>query len=80
MEVFPNPIHDVLRIVLKLDLVKQSQLEIIDIYGRIIKQEFLKKGLDHYEINSSGIEPGVYLLRLSDEDGVIDFVKIVKGE
>jgi hypothetical protein len=60
IEVFPNPANTILNIDLNNGLLIPSYYEISDLYGNIIKRDFLKK--PHVDIST--LSQGTYLIKL----------------
>jgi len=62
--VFPNPAVD--RLYLKSEELNISQIAIIEISGKVVKQSYLNQN----SIDVSGLKPGVYVLVIKTEKGV----------
>ena len=68
-EVFPNPNNGIFELAVNLETGRKAMISLSTIDGRIIsKNQFaLEKGKNQIELNYSGIQSGMYLLRLSTE-------------
>ena len=71
VQVFPNPSNNKIRIVLPQEAII-SEVKLYNVIGQLVKTE---KG---NEINVSGLAEGVYLLRVTTEDGKTFYEKVVK--
>jgi len=75
IDIFPNPVSDVLNI--KLDNVEMSEIQILDILGRISYSSAVDS--DHLFVDVSGFAPGMYFVRFVMQDGQISQpFKVVK--
>lgn len=69
----PNPVEDKLSFKLPIDLQKSiDKIQLHDLSGRLIKEETFSE-----EIDLSDIKGGLYMIRLSTEDGMVTR-KIIK--
>ncbi len=77
IKLFPNPIHEELRIEFKMTGQYQLNLSLYDLSGkRVFTKEKLNSGTP---VNVHGILAGTYLLRLYDKEGKLVFAdKIIK--
>ena len=71
VQVYPNPSNNKIRIVLPQEAII-SEVKLYNVIGQLVKTE---KG---NEINVSGLAEGVYLLRVTTEDGKTFYEKVVK--
>lgn len=71
LNIFPNPFVDYLNIELKDNF--NSQLQIYDLLGNIIISTIHKDKID-----LSGLNPGIYILRIINNNGKIRQIKIIK--
>lgn len=67
IDVFPNPVSDVLNI--KLDNVEVSEFQIFDMMGRISYSSGVSS--DHLFVDVSGFSPGMYFVRFVMQDGQV---------
>ena len=74
-KVYPNPSSSLIYI----DNLQNQfvGLELLDVDGRLIKEIHVPKE-DKIEVDISGLEPAMYLLKLRTKDGLIYFEKVVK--
>jgi len=63
--VYPNPARQQFKIKLKNNDYFSAQVQIMDVYGRLIHQEQNYTGAS---ISSSSWTPGIYLVQISDDD------------
>jgi len=69
---YPNPTHDNIIIECNSSRSDEITVSLLDFNGRIIFQDLKKAlttGSNSFEINLSGIEPGIYLLNSKNKDG-----------
>lgn len=62
VQIFPNPVHDMLNIHGKKNLQKPLLVQVCDIYGRVLKEETSFK--NDFSVNVSSLTPGAYILKL----------------
>jgi len=70
----PNPADDQLNIAMELDKAMDLQVTIVNIAGQIVYQDNLNnlnEGLRSQSIDISSLQSGLYLLNLSNQDGVM---------
>jgi len=67
IDIFPNPMSDVLNI--KLDNVEVSEFQIFDMMGRISYSSAVDS--DHLFVDVSGFAPGMYFVRFFMKDGLV---------
>lgn len=70
LSVFPNPSNGNFNLAFEVAGVKDAQLEVLDLSGRIVYSQVLQNisGQTQLRINISGVAQGVYLLNLRSED------------
>ena len=66
LDFFPVPATNVLHV--QLNVVNQSNLQIIDIAGRVIKTKPLVQGNNAFNLSIYNLKAGVYFLRVGDEN------------
>ena len=66
LEFFPVPATNVLHV--QLNVVNQSNLQIIDIAGRVIKTKPLMQGNNAFNLAIDDLKAGVYFLRVGNEN------------
>jgi bacillopeptidase F len=66
--IFPNPTQD--NITIKLGQTGQNvQVDIIDLQGRIIKQDEINKNQDQIQLSLASLQTGIYFVRLVSKNG-----------
>lgn len=76
--VFPNPATDQLSITSKNKLPGNTTIVITNMMGQIVKSEALQSGhTNHIQTSVSALPAGIYVLRLSNEQGVMGQQKII---
>ena len=75
VELFPNPVNEVLRISLNEELNLQS-VDVMDLTGRMIRNIPLQEG--QTEVELSDLTTGAYIIRLEAEEGTLT-KKILKN-
>ena len=81
MEVFPNPYQDEVTITFKVEETTNATLSVYDMVGRklvTILDTQIPNGIYNYTENLGQLEPGVYVVKLTVDNGVPSFKKIVK--
>lgn len=76
LQVYPNPVTDVLHITQSLNNAQPMQFVLTDIQGRIVCQLTLTTG--KIDINLSNYLPGLYFLKIKNEYGVVETMQINK--
>lgn len=70
LQVFPNPAVDHIRIKLSTKVEGITKLQLINSAGRVIRETAFD-GVDHL-LDIGDISPGLYMLRLENEAGILD--------
>jgi hypothetical protein len=81
MEVYPNPYQDEVNITFKVEETTNATLSIYDIVGRklvTILDTQIPNGVYNYTKDLGQLAPGVYIVKLTVENGVPSFERIVK--
>jgi hypothetical protein len=81
MEVYPNPYQDDVTITFKVEETTNATLSIYDIVGRklvTILDTQIPNGVYNYTKDLGQLVPGVYIVKLTVENGVPSFERIVK--
>ncbi|MCR5115402.1 MAG: T9SS type A sorting domain-containing protein, partial [Bacteroidales bacterium] len=73
--VYPNPTTGNVKIVLSNE-VANAYVQVCDIYGRLLAIEKVEG--TQFELNLSGLVPGVYMLRFVEADVILNTIKVVK--
>ena len=78
IEIFPNPVDDIISVrKVNGNFGKASRIEIADLHCRIVLSEELAGGKGIIELDLSSIDSGIYLLRMTTENGKTLTEKIV---
>ena len=64
VKVFPNPTKDILFVNLSAKAGNLTQLQVLDIHGRIISQQEVNEGL--HQLDLPNLYDGIYLVKVSD--------------
>lgn len=81
MEVYPNPYQDEVTITFKVEETTNATLSVYDLVGRklvTILDTQIPDGIYNYTKNLGELKPGVYIVKLSVENGTPSFERIVK--
>ena len=81
MEVYPNPYQDEVNITFKVEETTNATLSVYDIVGRkliTILDTQIPNGVYNYTKDLGQLAPGVYVVKLTVENGVPSFERIVK--
>lgn len=80
VQLFPNPVNDVLNIRYSGEKLNQLQLEIADVSGRIVSKQNLNRVEpgDQISVNVAMLRKGIYLCKLISEERVINVSKFTK--
>lgn len=77
VQIFPNPVQNIINIHGKKELRKPLRVQICDIYGRLLKEE--KSYKNDFSIDVSSLPPGAYLLKLyNGYDMEVQIEKFIK--
>lgn len=77
---YPNPTTGQLMISFDDPIGSNLKVSVLDVLGRLIQSQVLKKGMNDYELNLSEKPEGVYMIRLGDESGGNVQRKVIKIE
>ena len=81
MEVYPNPYQNEVTITFKVEETTNATLSVYDLVGRklvTILDTQTPNGIYNYTKDLGQLEPGVYIVKLSVENGTPSFERIVK--
>ena len=76
IQIYPNPVSDYVEIVSFDSELNIKQVEIYDMYGRLIATEMINS--NQAKINCSNLVPGMYILQLKDDHTILKTSKIIK--
>ena len=75
IHIFPNPVNDILHVNLS-ENVSNSKIDIIDISGKICASKITSE--NNISINVNNLSPGLYFVRVYNNDALIALEKIIK--
>jgi hypothetical protein len=81
MEVYPNPYQNEVTITFKVEETTNATLSVYDLVGRklvTILDTQIPDGVYNYTKNLGELKPGVYIVKLSVENGTPSFERIIK--
>jgi Tol biopolymer transport system component len=81
MEVYPNPYQDEVTITFKVEETTNATLSVYDLVGRklvTILDTQIPDGEYNYTKNLGELKPGIYIVKLSVENGTPSFERIIK--
>jgi type IX secretion system substrate protein len=78
IKVFPNPFSQVLQINFGQPAIKEMELQIIDISGRMLLQKTLPSGLQSFNVTTAAFPLGIYLYRIGTNELGWKSGKVVK--
>jgi hypothetical protein len=79
--VFPIPVKDKLNVIFNLDYPVQTNIELIDLFGKKIFEKVLTPGIGGDQeviIDMSNFNTGCYILRIRQDSRLIGVKKVVK--
>ena len=77
LQVYPNPVVDVLNIKLITDEAQPGRIEILSLVGKVVHVEKINGHSDVYQINTSSLTKGLYLCRITNGT-IIETIKFIK--
>ncbi len=77
---YPNPFDDIINISFEINKTEKARIKIIDLNGQIFynEQKMLLKGRNEYEINTSNLTNGTYVVVVQNRSEIIGISKIIK--
>lgn len=75
INISPNPAHNYVYLILNESPI--GNLEIYSISGIKVQEQRLHKNQSQYEINTSHLNPGVYLIKISTIEGAVNIKKLL---
>ena len=67
---FPNPANDVVNVQCTMNNVQCSGIEVMDVYGKVVRTVVGANNDSPTQINVSGLAAGMYFVRVTTEQGV----------
>jgi hypothetical protein len=79
ISLYPNPVQDFLTIRVLGNNMKDLQIRLTDLQGRIIKNlSYQKTGTEHLWLKMSNLQKGFYFLEILQNNDVKDIFKVIK--
>ncbi len=76
---YPNPVYtSTITIQLEKAFTQTSTMQVMDVNGRMVKQQVLPAGQQQAQINVHELKPGVYYLKLSAKSGFVTRTFVVQ--
>ena len=76
MQIYPNPVSDILNLKIEKISIKNMQYRLYDLSGKLLKTEGVKSSLT--QINLQNYQSSTYLLQVLNEAKVLKIFKIIK--
>ena len=67
---YPNPANDVVNVQCTMNNVQMEGIEVIDVYGKVVRTVVGANNYSPIRINVSGLASGMYFVRVTTEEGV----------
>ncbi len=82
MNLFPNPASGTLHYEINVKENTNYTMEVVDITGKILLSEKPKVGLgnNNLEVNVSSLSPGIYFLKMLNNNGRYSIARFIKAE
>lgn len=74
LSIYPNPAENEIQI--KSDVLAGNTLQVFDIYGKLVKNEFINQS-ENARVDIADLEAGIYILQLSNRDQILAAQKLV---
>lgn len=78
--VYPNPVKEMLTLEILKNVSSNMQVKMYNGVGALVKSGVLKRDVERLEINTSDLPGGVYYIRITSADKLIDTRKVIKVE
>ena len=78
LDFFPNPFKDKLEIKFNYALTDNAELEVLDIFGRLLQSKELHMGEDHTIIKGDDLPAGALVIKINQQNGDIATFKAIK--
>ncbi len=80
LQIFPNPARTFFYVNSGTSSMTGGTIKVLDINGRCLISEDLKKGDQYFQVDIAHLKPGIYMVHLTNEFGMIGMGKLVKAE
>ena len=74
---FPNPANDELNILLPANVTRETSLNLVDSYGRVVYQGSFAAGQNRKRINTTELTGGVYIVQINTPEGGVARKKVM---
>jgi hypothetical protein len=71
VEVYPNPVNDVLQISFETVNLMGTEVQIMDMQGKVLSQTLQPVGSSRYQLNMAQLRDGVYIIKIPTDKGII---------
>ena len=71
ISLYPNPANDVVNVQCTMNNVQLEGIEIIDVYGKVVRAIVGANNYSPIRINVSGLANGMYFVRVTTDEGVV---------
>lgn len=78
LDFFPNPFKDKLEIKFNYALTENAELEIFDIFGKLLHTISLDAGADRVSLNGDDYQAGALVIKIKQQNGDISTFKAIK--
>ena len=80
IQVYPNPMVDRVSITVDIDELSNVNLYVYDLQGKVVLKETYQQleGLNELNLDVSGLEQGMYIIKISDDNGLNETQKLLK--
>lgn len=78
LDFFPNPFKDKLEIKFNYALTENAELEIFDIFGKLLQTISLDAGADRVSLNGDDYQAGALVIKIKQQNGDISTFKAIK--
>ena len=72
----PNPATDHARIIFPAPLEYETRIEIVTLNGKVLSSDVIQKDVDIFELETSKMVNGLYLIKLSQKNGNMKIMKL----
>ena len=71
ISLYPNPANDVVNVECTMNNVQLEGIEVIDVYGKVVRTVVGANNYSPIRINVSGLANGMYFVRVTTDEGVV---------
>jgi len=75
--IYPNPTRDKFTVSSQQSAVNSWQIEVYDLFGRRVEEIQVSKGQTEIEVNATGWQSGLYVVKVIGKDGMIGSRKVL---